>query len=174
MRAIKLHPGTAKSALDLLVAAYPGQSLLAVEELRRALAPKPLKRSVKKARKERAEKKTAKKEKSGSVRLAVWARADDRCEVCGTYGNDSNPLDFEHFFRKVNGESVEECWICCRACHKQKHAGAPSVTWWLETFAAHCAQHGYGKTAKRALAKIPMAEIRRSGSAGAGLAKGAE
>lgn len=162
MRAVRISWKTAQALLaavdrldDIDQGLIVGQRL-AQDALRQAMAPK---RSVKAHRTTKAKKDKTKQEKTSAVRRAVWARADERCEACGDPGSGFNPLDLEHFFRRVNGESLEECWLTCRRCHKAKHAGRPSVSWWLGRFIQHCEDHGYSGTAERARAKLHAAAL---------------
>lgn len=123
MRTVRISMRDARALFEFFsgggfIHEMPHEVAAARANLERAMKPK---RSLAPARKRRAEKKQTKRGASEDIRKAVWVRADERCEVCGTHGSGANPLDFERLFRKVNGESVEECWICCRSCHKRKH-----------------------------------------------------
>jgi 5-methylcytosine-specific restriction endonuclease McrA len=138
---------------------------------------KPLRRSVKKARKEKTAKRATKKEKTATVRQAVVLRADNCCEWCSRPGTDFEALELDHFEGRARSETLESCWLLCRGCHRQKTNNAPSAAWWLEAFRMHCERNGYAAQARRAANRL---ESRRSihfaaeAIASAGLAKGAE
>lgn len=94
--------------------------------------------------KRKVEKRAKKKDELAEIRMEVWARSDGRCESCRqpfrTYGYGAGELD--HFFggsgRRLEKQSVFNCWRLCRPCHQQKTENRPSRWWWVKQFQSHC------------------------------------
>lgn len=92
-----------------------------------ALRPK---RSVAPARKRRVAKKKTRKEETALLRAAVFARADNKCEVCG-----AEATDLEHAFGRVRAkQSTSNCLALCRPCHVARTNSRPSAAFWWEKY----------------------------------------
>lgn len=151
----------------------------ALEELRRALAPRPRKSLPFPSRREaKAAKKKTKRERTAEVYAAVAKRAGGRCE-CGC-GNVLAPASvggwwrptLDHFWGKARSETVETCWLIAWIHHEDKTHNRPSRAAWLDRFQVHCWAHGYSKQAAKARAELESdVEIEQAAEISKGLAK---
>lgn len=113
--------------------------------------PKPMAVERKKAK---AAKKATKREQRADVRALVMARSLGLCEACVKDLTPADPGELDHFFGKARAESVESCWLLCRACHRAKTDNKPSAAWWLDKFGGHARFSGYHAEAERARARL--------------------
>lgn len=140
-----------RTALELL-SRLPTDSGMdrAGEELRRALQLPQTK--VEPTRKQEKAKKTrAKRASTKEIRAVVLRRAGARCESC--YRTDA--LELDHFFGRAKvPQSVANCWLLCRSCHRAKTDGRPSAAFWLREFIGRATKHGYTAEAGRAQRRL--------------------
>lgn len=82
---------------------------------------------------------SSKKTKGGGwptkkLRVALWERSEGRCEACGDEMTWSGS-EMDHFRGRGKAPQLpENTWLICSECHRRKHAGEPSRTWWLGWF----------------------------------------
>lgn len=112
----------------------------ALAAIRAQLAPRPRSSAAKKTERKRRDKKA----ETSAIREQVAARANGACEQCGWAFRPFNPGELDHFRGRGKVlQSVENTWLLCRDCHREKTLNAPDAAAWLERFAAHCQRHGY-------------------------------
>jgi len=119
------------------------------EDITKQLAPKP--RKVKAGRtiaQDKAKKRAAHKMSTSEIRAECMARAQGRCE-CGCNSRLASldvGAEMDHFdggSGKAQRQTVANCWILARLCHRHRQRSFPSVADWNRRFAAHCARYGY-------------------------------
>jgi hypothetical protein len=93
--------------------------------------------------------------KVSRLRDEALARSLHKCEApdCRAGGR---ALHLDHWLggigRRRLAESIQTVWMLCVPCHEQRTRNVPSVEWWNDAFAKHCAFHGY-PTPRRHLAR---------------------
>ncbi len=117
--------------------------------IKRATRARP---ALKKSKAAREKKKRTKAKDTKSVRAIVFARAGGKCECgCGQALKAFDPGDLDHFWGRGKApQSVENCWLLTRQCHRQKTDWYPCRQDWLLAFARHCDKHAYATEAMRA------------------------
>lgn len=111
---------------------------------RRALAPRPKKPSVK----AREGKRRGGNTETRAIYGVVAKRANGRCENCGDPFRPGNPPELDHMLGRGRArQSAENCWLIHLTCHRAKHAGMPSPSWWFARMARHARERGHGATA---------------------------
>lgn len=107
-----------------------------------------------------------------SVRRAVFARAEDRCEAIGTSQRcPQRAEELDHFFSRAKAEeTAATCWALCRTCHHEKTNNRPSASFWLGSFIKHAERHGYTAEAERAANRLAFVEQRSAFGGAAALA----
>lgn len=129
-----------------------------VDELRRALEPRPRSSAVRKTEKKRR----AKSKDTKSIRAAVMDRARGCCEQCGSSGRADNWLELDHQFGRVRArQSIRNTWMLCARCHRQKTNSEPSALRWMQAIANHAENHGYGLEAQAARARADALRMSR-------------
>jgi len=99
----------------------------ALAELERALAPRPRSSAVRKTEWKRRSKSAELK----VIRVEVEKRAGGKCENCGARFSPASPAELDHQFGRVRAkQSVRNCWMLCRPCHRARTNNSPSATWW--------------------------------------------
>jgi 5-methylcytosine-specific restriction endonuclease McrA len=158
MKTVRLSLKSAKVLLGLLSSVSANlqspSDRRVIAELESAVVPhrpKPLR--AERLKKKRA-KRVSKREKRAEVREAVMNRSVGLCEACVKDLTLTDPGELDHFFGKARAESVESCWLLCRACHRAKTDNNPSAAWWLDRFDAHARFYGYTAESKRARARL--------------------
>jgi 5-methylcytosine-specific restriction endonuclease McrA len=118
----------------------------ALKAIRSALSPKPRSSQVKKT----AAKKRTKAKDTKSIRAAVMARAEGRCECCGAEETDFDQLELEHMHGKVRvKQSTESTWAVRHSCHQKKTGWKEGRDVWLERFIAHCRRNNLNGPGRR-------------------------
>lgn len=90
---------------------------------------------------------------TGAIWSACAQRAGGKCEACGAAPTVFAPLEMDHFFGRGKGrplQSVANCWLLCRPCHRMKTDNRPGGRHWFERFEKHAQLHGYQREAQEA------------------------
>ncbi len=96
---------------------------------------------------------------NAKLRAAVKERAEGCCEAGGEWVGDGGELD--HFWGRAKvAESVENCWLLCRHCHRQKTDNYPSVAFWAAVFAAHAKFHHYDEQIHRCEVRLEVLNLK--------------
>lgn len=112
----------------------------ALDELRRALAPRPRSSQVRKTEAKRREK----AKETRKLYFAAQRRANGACEACHDPFDPLDPPELDHWKGRGKAKQTEETvWLIHRSCHKARHAAEPSRTHWVEVLQNHCQFHGY-------------------------------
>ena len=99
----------------------------------------------------RASKKQAHAEETSTIRAAVMARADGRCEACGMHVRAGDRLELDHLLRgagvRRQEQSVQTTWAIHLSCHRARTEGKDLAWWtfssWPLTERAFLVRHGY-------------------------------
>lgn len=128
----------------------------AIERIRRALAPRPEKPQRKATRAAKQSKREAKNAETARIRAEVVKRADGCCEACvRRLSPQFDPGELDHFWGRGKApQSVANCWLLCRLCHRRKTDSLPARTYWLERFETHARFHGHMAEARKARSTI--------------------
>lgn len=166
MSTVRISRKAASATYDLLSGAdmvgHLNQSeIRALEELRRALAPKrskPLKVARLKAK---AAKKESAFQRWSRIRAEVFERAGHFCECgCGVpFGGFQGSKQPDHFMGKARSESVDTVWALRAGCHDAKTLNHPSASYWLRKFIAHAERHCYWGAANKARERLVSEEM---------------
>lgn len=152
-----------KALHELMAAAELGAGIIdgyrqrAINEARAALAPKkskPARLATKAAKKA---KRASKKEETAAIRAEVLKRSNGYCECgCGTVlGANLDFGEMDHFWGRGKApQSVQNCWMLARGCHRWKTDNRPSAVAWLKAFLRHCHSHGYATEAYKAAVRL--------------------
>lgn len=155
MRSVRISLKTARYLVGVLGLSNHSGDQSAVRELRRAMEPK---RSVKLAKVRKTAKRATKKEETAAIREAVMARADGRCEDCGSSGC---PLELDHAFGRGHVQQTERnCWALCGPCHREKTNNRPNAAYWLKRFTLHAQKHNLTREQQMALRRLAFVEAR--------------
>lgn len=109
----------------------------------------PKRRSVSPRKIEKKAKKLSKRGQTAEIRAAVMARAGGLCEerYHGLRGCNGAADEMDHWLggsgRRLQKQSVENCWALCWNHHVYRQQGRPSAEWWNERFREHCKRFGY-------------------------------
>jgi 5-methylcytosine-specific restriction endonuclease McrA len=130
----------------------------ALEQLHRATYPKDSWRpqTIKKAK---VAKRQAKNDETALIRREVDRRAAGRCECCQVRLADWDPGEMDHFWGKKNApQSVRNCWLLSRTCHRLKGATDPDRIHWLLKFGTHADRYGFRSEVAKVEAEIAAVE----------------
>jgi 5-methylcytosine-specific restriction endonuclease McrA len=106
------------------------------------------------------EKRKTKRDETATIRAVVVDRARGRCEAC-SFLPLLGLLEMDHFFgRGRTAQSVANCWLLCRMCHRAKTDNRPDAAFWLRRFIWHCHNHGYSDESFRAVALLSKHEAK--------------
>ena len=97
------------------------------------------------------------------IRAAVCVRADGRCENprCAVWvGFDVESGEMDHAASRRVAQSVENCWLLCRVCHRKRTDNTPSAAHWLELFATHARRYGYSSEVARVESRLAFVTTR--------------
>lgn len=145
---ISLSRRDAEAIASLVETRHPGwlaNQQDAIDRLRAALAPKPKRTAAKKERRARvASKRAAKREETAAIYAAAEARAAGKCEACGEWFWDGDPAELDHALgRGRYRQSISNCWLLHRSCHRRKTDNMPSAAAWLFRLEDHFTRHEY-------------------------------
>lgn len=120
----------------------------AIDALRAALAPKKSKPAKLATRRAKAAKREAKNKETATIYEAVAARAGGSCENCGGEFSSFAPAELDHMLGRGKApQSVRNCWLICRLCHRDKTNNVPSAPYWFERMLRHARTHRHTKQA---------------------------
>lgn len=133
----------------------------AIAELRRQLAPRPKSSAVRKTETKRR----SKREETRAIYDLVDDRAAGRCEACGLLFWPLNAPELDHFWGRGKArQTVENCWLIHRTCHREKTDGRPTAAYWLERFIVHAYNRGYSSEVSKAQARLAFVRARGGGA----------
>jgi hypothetical protein len=148
------------------------EALTALRDIEHSLAPRKPKPLRTERLKEKRAKKASKREETSAIYREVEKRAGGSCEACGVSFNPTDPPELDHALgRGKKRQSVRNCWLIHRGCHRSRHAGKPSREWWLERWSDHCAKHGFLPESLDALAEIHSEKLVRAAAALVGVGR---
>lgn len=109
-------------------------------------------KQLKKQRKEKQEQeRLTKKGETARIREAVVERAGNQCEAAA-YERfwphlREHGMQLDHWLggwgRRRQKQCVENTWLLCPPCHRERTVNAPSAAYWNNIFRQHCAKYGY-------------------------------
>jgi hypothetical protein len=114
----------------------------AMAELSRQLAPRPKSSAAKRTEKRRR----TKREETSAIYEQVAKRAGWWCENCNRTLDALNPGEMDHQLGRRVPQSIENCWMLCRTCHRAKTENRPDAEYWLRAIASHAHRHGHYRT----------------------------
>lgn len=89
------------------------------------------------------------------IRAQCMERADGHCEKCGRAFTMASAPQMDHFRGRAKvPESVENCWMLCFGCNREKTDNVPNARHWAEAFLQHAERHDYKHGAELARAQL--------------------